>query len=223
MPLPLPLTLAARLTPVVVLAVAGWAMTSGPLAAAPSAEPEALRETVAPSPSPSAPASQAAPTTYTTAPEPCEALTEETVSSLVPGAEPEGKEIPSLDASVRRVCSWNALDGYEYRWLDISFEVARSDEAARTSYEERAEERSGGGEVPGVGDAAYSVVNLTEEDGQETREGAVLVRVANAVVVVTYDGSDFETGKAPDTEEINKGAILAAKEAVEALGDADSG
>ncbi len=47
----------------------------------------------------------------------------------------------------------------------------------------------------------------------------MLVRVANALVIVTYNGSDFESKKAPDTEEINKGAIKAAKSAVAALGD----
>jgi len=35
--------------------------------------------------------------------------------------------------------------------------------------------------------------------------------------VVTYNGSDFESKKAPGTDEINKGAIKAAKEAVAAL------
>ncbi|GAA3501250.1 hypothetical protein GCM10019016_083570 [Streptomyces prasinosporus] len=39
-------------------------------------------------------------------------------------------------------------------------------------------------------------------------------RAANALVIVTYNGSDFESKKAPSTEEINKGAIKAAKEAV---------
>jgi hypothetical protein len=39
------------------------------------------------------------------------------------------------------------------------------------------------------------------------------------VVIVTYKGSDFETKKAPSTDEINKGAIKAAKEAVAALED----
>lgn len=61
------------------------------------------------------------------------------------------------------------------------------------------------------------MVNLTTEDKQQTREGTVLARVANALVVVTYNGSDFESKKAPGTDEINKGAIKAAKEAVASL------
>jgi hypothetical protein len=212
--LPLPLALTARLAPVAVLATAGWVMSSGPDTTTDAVDrkpPDGGR------PSASAPATQAATKTYAAAPAPCEALAEKTVTSLVPGVKAEGKEIPSTDTKARRTCSWNALKGYDYRWLDVSYEVMESDGAARKSYTERVADRSGGGDVPGLGDTAYSVVNLTTEDGQQTREGTVLVRAANAVVMVTYNGSDFESKKAPATEEINKGAIKAAKEAVAAL------
>lgn len=83
--------------------------------------------------------------------------------------------------------------------------------------------KSGGGTVPGLGDGAYSVVNLSTEDKQQTREGVVMVRVSNALVVVTYSGSDFDTKKAPGTDEINKGAIKVARAAVGALGGGQSG
>ena len=213
--LPLPLALTARLAPVAVLATAGWAMSSGP-----DTSPAAKERTPSPGTterSASAPASPSATKTYATAPAPCESLAGKTVTSLVPGAKAAGKEIPSTDTKVRRTCSWNALKGYDYRWLDVSFEVMDTGEAARTSYKERVADRSGGGDVPGLGDSAYSVVNLTTEDKQQTREGTVLVRAANALVMITYNGSDFESKKAPGTTEINKGAIKAAKEAVAAL------
>jgi hypothetical protein len=212
--LPLPLALTARLAPVAVLATAGWALSSGPdttSAATPEPSPRATR------PSASAPATRAAAKTYAAAPDPCASLAKKTVTALVPGAKPAGKEIPSTDAEVRRTCSWNALKGYDYRWLDVSFELSETDEEALTTYRERIAEDSGGGEVPGLGDAAYSVVELTTEDKQQTREGTVVVRAANALVVITYDGSDFESKKAPGTDTINKGAIKAAKEAVAAL------
>ncbi|MGC9381248.1 hypothetical protein [Streptomyces sp. MH13] len=212
--LPLPLALTARLAPVAVLATAGWALSSGP------DTPSAAKDPTPPDTanrSASAPATEAVTKTYAAAPAPCESLAGKTVASLVPGAEADGKEIPSTDTQVRRTCSWNALKGYDYRWLDVSFEVMESDEAARKSYEERTADKGGGGPVPGLGDAAYSVVNLTTEDKQQTREGTVMTRAANALVIITYNGSDFETRKAPGTEEINKGAIKAAKEAVSAL------
>jgi hypothetical protein len=49
-----------------------------------------------------------------------------------------------------------------------------------------------------------------------------MVRVSNALVIVTYNGSDFETKKAPGTDEINTGAIKAARAAVGALGGGQS-
>ncbi|MEU6480024.1 hypothetical protein ABZ858_24690 [Streptomyces sp. NPDC047017] len=224
--LPLPFALTARLSPVLVLACAGWALTSGPLAAqaagshraaaGPESGAAGAGSSAVSGPS-SAPSSSGQPAAYAAAPAPCSAVSAKTLAALVPGAPPAGKEIASTDSQVRRTCSWNALKGYDYRWLDVSFEIMRSDAAARSSYQQRTAEKSGGGAVPGLGDAAYSVVNLTTEDKQQTREGVVLVRAANALVVVTYNGSDFESKKAPDTDEINKGAIGAAREAVAAL------
>lgn len=219
--LPLPLALTARLLPVAVLASAGWALSSGPLAAAPATGHESAHSTQSARNSGGAPAPGASPTAekYTVAPAPCPSLPAATVTSLVPGAKPAGEEIPSTDRSVRRTCSWNALKGYDYRWLDVTFEIMDSEAQAKKSYAERMSEKSGGGTVPGLGDAAYSVVNLSTEDKQQTREGVVLARTSNALVAVTYNGSDFETKKAPATDEINKGAIKAAKEAVAALED----
>ncbi|MGX1273200.1 hypothetical protein [Streptomyces phaeoluteigriseus] len=212
--LPLPLALTARLTPVIVLACAGWAMSSGPTD---SAKDTTAKDTRKPRSESSAPSSTAVTKTYGAAPAPCTSVAAKTVSSLVPAAKTAGKEIPSTDTSLRRTCSWNALKGYDYRWLDVSFELTESDEAAATSYKERTTEKGGGGAVPGLGDEGYSVVNLTTEDKQQTREGTVIARVSNALVVVTYNGSDFESKKAPSTDEINKGAIKAAKEAVASL------
>ncbi|MFJ9737608.1 hypothetical protein [Streptomyces sp. NPDC101166] len=213
--LPLPLALTARISPVAVLACAGWALTSGPLTSAQSTDAATTQKS--PSRSQSAPSSTAVSKTYASAPAPCAGVAAKTVAALVPGAKAEGKEIPSTDTTLRRTCSWNALKGYDYRWLDVSFELMDSDEAAQDSYKERVGDKSGGGAVPGLGDEGYSVVNLVTEDKQQTREGTVFARVANALVVVTYNGSDFETKKAPGTDEINKGAIKAAKEAVAAL------
>ena len=199
--LPLPLALTARLSPVVVLAAAGWALSSGPFAAPQAAEHKPAEEK----------------TETQSASAPCESVAKKTIESLVPGAKTAGKEIPSTDSELRRTCSWNALKGYDYRWLDVSYEVMESDDAAQKSYKAHLDKQSGGGAVPGLGDSAYSVVNLTTEDKQETREGVVIARASNALVTITYNGSDFESKKAPSTDTINKGAIKAAKEAVAAL------
>ncbi|GAA3851411.1 hypothetical protein GCM10022403_098620 [Streptomyces coacervatus] len=210
---PLPLALTARLSPVVVLAAAGWALSSGP--ATTTAEHKDAPKTGGQSAS--APSTTAESKAYGAAPAPCGSVAEKTLKSLVPGAKTAGKELRSTDAKLRRTCSWNALKGYDYRWLDVSFEVMNSDEAAQKTYKDRITEKSGGGAVPGLGDQAYSVVNLTTEDKQQTREGMVFAQVSNVLVVVTYNGSDFETKKAPSTDEINKGAIEASRDAVTAL------
>ncbi|MER8013650.1 hypothetical protein ACIQ7S_11955 [Streptomyces griseoluteus] len=215
--LPLPLALTARLSPVVVLAIAGWALSSGPAATANSGPAPTSQASAGASAAPAAPSTASAVKTYAAAPAPCTGVPVATVKSLVPGAKAAGKEIPSTDSRLRRTCSWNALKGYDYRWLDVSYEVAASDDAAEKEYQQRVAEKSGGGAVPGLGDGGYSVVNLNTEDKQQTREGVVLARAANALVVVTYSGSDFESKKAPETSEINKGAIKAAKEAVASL------
>ncbi|WP_030947021.1 hypothetical protein [Streptomyces sp. NRRL S-646] len=211
---PLPLALTARLSPVVVLAAAGWALTSGPAATTTAEHKDAAKTG---NQSASAPSTTAQTKTYAAAPAPCGSVAEKTLKALVPGAKTAGKEIQSTDAKLRRTCSWNALKGYDYRWLDVSFEVMNSDETAQSTYKQRTADKSGGGAVPGLGDQAYSVVNLTTEDKQQTREGMVFAQVSNVLVVVTYNGSDFETKKAPSTDEINKGAIKASRDAVTAL------
>ena len=213
--LPLPVALTARLSPVVVLAAAGWALSSGPFAATPATEHKDDQKTG--TQSASAPSASAASKAYEAAPAPCTSVAKKTITSLVPGAKTAGREIPSTNSKLRRTCSWNALKGYDYRWLDVSYELMESDAAAEKSYQETVTEKSGGGEVPGVGDSGYSVVNLNTQDKQQTREGVVVIRASNALVTITYNGSDFETKKAPSTDEINKGAIKAAKEAVAAL------
>jgi hypothetical protein len=221
--LPLPLALTARISPVAVLACAGWALTSGPAAPAASAGHQTTQQTSTQSSSSSSdPSSTATAKAYGAAPSPCASVPAATVKSLVPGAKTTGKEIPSTDTRLRRTCSWNALQGYDYRWLDVSFEISGSDQEATQEYQQRVKEKSGGGEVPGLGNSAYSVVNLTTQDKQQTREGVVMVRVSNALVIVTYNGSNFDTKKAPGTDEINKGAIQAARAAVGALGGGQS-
>ena len=213
--LPLPVALTARLSPVVVLAAAGWALTSSP--ATPAGHHDAGQQTSATSPSAPPSTTGSSTKSYTAAPAPCGSVAVKTINALVPGARTAGKEIQSTDAKLRRTCSWNALKGYDYRWLDVSFEVMQSDQAAQKEYTNRLAQKSGGGAVPGLGDSAYSVVNLTTQDKQQTREGVVIARASNVLVVTTYNGSNFETKKAPSTDEINTGAIKAARDAVTAL------
>ncbi|QKV95288.1 hypothetical protein HUT19_29110 [Streptomyces sp. NA02950] len=202
----LPLTLAARLVPVAVLAAAGVAMTA-------AGDSDAQPQESAASPKPSAPATGAttAPPRYPKAPaQACATLPADTVKKLVPGAAAAGNELRTSDVSRRTGCSWHALDDYDYRWLDVAYDVVSTSR--------------GGGKDPesaeplsGLGDRAWLDETLTTEDGQRMREAVVTVRVANATVTVTYNGSDFGSHQAPPAAEIREGAVGAAKKAVAAL------
>ncbi|WP_156722226.1 DUF3558 domain-containing protein [Streptomyces apocyni] len=203
---PLPLLLTVRLLPVVVLATAGWAWTTGPYA--PSTTPAA-----APRPAPSAPAPE--PATHGAPPDPCAAVSEKTIKDLVPGAEPAGKELDLTNPNRRRTCSWNALDGFDYRWLDVSYDVLASEKDARSMYRKRLIATGQG--TDGLGDQASVSVDLTTEDKQQTREAVVLVRSGNALVTVTHNGSNFASEGAPGADVIREGAVRVARGAVRGL------
>ncbi|MFJ4987791.1 hypothetical protein ACIP9H_28815 [Streptomyces sp. NPDC088732] len=235
---PLPLTLAARLLPTAVLAIVGWTMASSQHdAASPSAAGGSPSRPSAPSggsgssngsgPSGAAesPGSSGAPAiTYTKPPAPCTAMTAATIKKLVPEAKTAGKSLALTDPSHRTGCSWNALKGFDYRWLDVTFEVASSgngqsaEKAAQASYDRSKKPNT----AAGIGDEASMSIQVTTEDGQQTREAVVVFRKDNAVVTVTYNGSDFESKKAPGVSEVRDGALAAAKDALAGLAKAST-
>lgn len=207
----LPFTLAARLLPVLVLALVGWTMTSG-------ARPDARGKNaeIAAAPHAASPGQRAA-TAYDEPPEACKALPASVVKALVPGAKTAGVDLKSSDPDRRTGCSWNALKGYDYRWLDVSFEVTGTQTAADRAFEQQVKQADAG-PASGVGDEVQAIGTLTKDDGQQTRQAIVIARKRNAVVTVTYNGSNFGTKKAPTDSVIRKGAFQAATAAVAALG-----
>lgn len=206
----LPVLLTARLLPIVVLAVVGGAM------AASSADHTPARAEPSVSASPSTKAATAP--AYARPPAPCAAVPADTVKELVPGAKTAGSELRTSDSRRRRGCSWHALKGYDYRWLDVTFEISTTARAASDAYGNRKE----GTAVPGLGDEASVATRNTKEDGQQSTSAVVLVRVENALVTVTYSGSDFETRKAPDGKTMREGALEVVKKALTALDDTTS-
>ncbi|MEV3857163.1 hypothetical protein AB0J38_22885 [Streptomyces sp. NPDC050095] len=210
--LPLPVTLAARLLPVAVLACAGWAWSTGPMSD--SADQDHAKASPQSSQSPG-PSDSVAAKTYAKPPAPCDTIADKTVNSLVPGAKTAGKELAATDASVRRGCSWSALKGYDYRWLDVSFEVKSSDAAAKQAFKDGSD--TAGATAQDIGDEARLSTNVTTKDKQQTREAVVTVRRANTLVTITYNGSDFESKGAPSADTVRKGATMAARDAVAAL------
>ncbi|NBE55554.1 hypothetical protein [Streptomyces boluensis] len=199
----LPLLLAGRLLPVAALATAGWAWTTGPYAPV-EPKPLAAAQTGA-KPEP----------TYAKPPAPCEVLSHDTVKDLVPDAERGGKELRLTAPESRRTCAWSALKGYDYRWLDVGYDVRESAADARTAFTARAQDS--GEAVSGLGDRASVTVTIKEKDKQQTREARVVVRSRNALVTVTYTGSDFESQGAPKADTMRDGALKAARTAVAAL------
>jgi len=135
----------------------------------------------------------------------CGAIPDAAVKKLVPGTKTSGDAMKSSDLSRRSGCSWHALEGFDYRWLDISFDVTG-----------RAPGGSGDA-VSGLGDKATVSDKLTSDDDQQVREAVVTVRKDNATIVATYNGGDFESHKAPSSKVIRDGAISAAKNALSAL------
>ncbi|MFE0627667.1 hypothetical protein ACFW3D_11900 [Streptomyces sp. NPDC058864] len=235
----LPLTLAARLLPTAILAIVGWTMASSSHeeagrtsangsqtgSAAPSGSGSDSGSGSGSSGSGSGPGSGSdgskdAPATYSKPPAPCTAIKAATIKKLVPEAKTAGKQLSLTDPSHRTGCSWNALKGFDYRWLDVTFEVSTTrggqdgEAAAKASYERLKKS------IPasGIGDEASVSVELTTEDKQQTREAVVVFRKGNAVVTVTYNGSDFENKKAPIDGEVRDGALTAAKDALAGLG-----
>ncbi|WP_432252065.1 hypothetical protein [Streptomyces sp. HNM1019] len=209
----LPLTLIARLLPVAVLAAAGVAMTT-------SDDSDTSATPSGPSPQTSAPASNAAAPRYTKPPgEACAVLPESMIKDLVPGAKPAGNELKSSDLNRRTGCSWHALDDFEYRWLDIAYNVKSVAGKQGEQGKQGKQQGDGGSAVPGLGDDASVAEKTTKDDDQGIREAVVTVHQDNATVTVTYNGGDFESHKAADSDEIRKGAIGAAKKALAALDD----
>lgn len=232
----LPLTLAARLLPTAILAIVGWTMASSPPEETGPASAHGTRSgSTAPSGSDSGPgpgsdsgsdsgpdAAKDAPATYSKPPSPCTAIKAATIKKLVPEAKTAGKPLPLTDPAHRTGCSWNALKGFDYRWLDVTFEVSATgggqdaEAAAKASYKRLKNPKAAA--ATGIGDEASVSVELTTEDKQQTREAVVVFRKGNAVVTITYNGSDFETKKAPSESVIRAGALTVAKDALAGLG-----
>jgi hypothetical protein len=142
----------------------------------------------------------------------------------VPGAATAGAPLALSDPDRRTGCSWHALKDFDYRWLDVSFDVSQATpraSAAKTATElaqETYTKSRRSTPLTGLGDEASVGDELTTEDGQQLRQAVVVARLTNAVITVTYNGGDFDSGKAPAADGIRQGAITAARAALTALG-----
>ncbi|MEC4016993.1 DUF3558 domain-containing protein [Streptomyces sp. H27-D2] len=187
------------------------------------------------SPASSAPALK--PAKFNKLPDACAALAEKTVKDLVPKVkDAKGDAAKSSDTSARGGCSWNGLDGFQYRWLDVSLQRFDSDPALGTG-DTRAKDYYGkqiaaakaskdaknikDSNADGTGDEATAVTYDLKKDGEEYKNQTVVTRTANIVVTLNYNGAGFEDAKAPDSGDMMKDTQKAAKEAVASVADAN--
>jgi hypothetical protein len=169
-------------------------------------------------------------------PDACSAIPQKTVKSLVPKAKSaKGEASSSSDTNARSGCSWNGLNGYQYRWLDVSFQrydsvqgIGSADSQAVKHFQQQvgtAEAAAKGATATttsGVGDQATTVTAKVTKDKEDYQQVTVVTRTANAVIVLNYNGAGFENAKNPSAADLQKDAVSAAKETVAAVAAANT-
>ncbi|MEU6175545.1 DUF3558 domain-containing protein [Streptantibioticus parmotrematis] len=166
---------------------------------------------------------------YTKLPDPCRAIAAATVKTMVPSAQDAGGKAVSSGDDSHAGCSWTGLDGYQYRFLDDTFQrfdtIANSTSAedqAKSAYQlavQTAAKASGAKAVaaPGLGDQATLITWDAKKDGAQYHYAAVIARSANAIVTVDFSGAGLQGDEQPKTDRMNKDAEQATKEALAAL------
>ncbi|EDY45478.1 membrane protein [Streptomyces sp. SPB074] len=181
---------------------------------------------------------------YAKLPEPCTALSAKTLKALVPAAkDTKGSQGSSDDLNARGTCSWNSLDsngvhGSQYRWLSLALVRFDSDATLGTGDERAAaylakqitatrataEAKDLKSEkVAGLGDEATAVTYALKKKEGDFEQQTLLVRTANAVLTLDYNGAGLAGEKTPDPAKLRKDAERAAGDAVAAVASANGG
>ncbi|MFI9100021.1 DUF3558 domain-containing protein [Streptomyces fildesensis] len=160
-------------------------------------------------------------------PDACKSVTQATVGRLVPKVKSAaGTAAKSPVQDQRGGCSWNGLDGYQFRWLDVALQrfdsaggVGSGEEQAKKRFTEQvaaAAQVKGATSVKadGVGDEATLVSALVEKDKLNYQDETVVARTGNVIVILSHNGAGFEGAKTPAADQLQKDALAAAKEAV---------
>ncbi|NEA56891.1 DUF3558 domain-containing protein [Streptomyces sp. SID13666] len=183
----------------------------------------------------SASAAPAAAAKFAKLPDPCKSVTQATVARLVPKVKSAaGTAAKSSVQDQRGGCSWNGLDGYQFRWLDVSLQrfdsangVGSGEEQAKKRFAEQvatATQLKGAtsAKADGVGDEATLVSALVEKDKLNYQDETVVVRTGNVIVILSHNGAGFEGAKTPAADQLQKDAVAAAKEAVASVAAANA-
>lgn len=174
---------------------------------------------------------------YKKLPVPCDAFSKDTIKKLMPKVkDASGDQGTSDDNAARGSCSWSSLDnkgvdGSQFRWLDVGYQ--RYDSAPGIgSGEERATEFYGkqvtvtkgikgakkvkAVKTAGIGDEATAITYDVKNDGNDFKNTTVVVRAANIVVTINYNGAGLAGADTPKADKLLKDAQAAAKEAATA-------
>ncbi|MFM9369179.1 DUF3558 domain-containing protein [Streptomyces sp. Da 82-17] len=175
-------------------------------------------------------------------PDACKALKGDTIEDLVPEVDDKsGKSASSEDTSTRGSCSWTGLDsngtkGSQFRWLNLGLvrydsnaTLGTGDKLAQTQFTKKIEEAKaldGAKNVEtktleGVGDEATLITSDQKKKEGDFKNHRVVARVANAVVVIDYNGAGLAGAGDPDSKKMAKDAQEAAEEAVAAVESAN--
>ncbi|MEW1546795.1 DUF3558 domain-containing protein [Streptomyces tsukubensis] len=176
-------------------------------------------------------------------PSACGAVPSKSVTELVPGASPKaGTAGRSADVLARANCHWkgsddNGLKGTQYRWLDVSFLRYDSEEALKTTGEQRAQESYAkevtkaktvadakslkSAPAAGIGTEATAVTYTLRKVDADFSYTTIVSRIDNVVVTLTYNGAGMAGAKSPSVSEVSADATKAAKEAVASVGAAN--
>lgn len=173
-----------------------------------------------------------APVTYGTLPDACGSVTEATVNALVPKAKSaKGTPAHSSDPGSRSGCSWtgDGKDGYQYRWLSVTLQRFSSDPQLGSGDAQAAKRyadqvRTLGAvkgftstAVSGLGDQATSVAGQATVAKIISQNDTVVIRQANVVVLVEYNGAGLVGKRNPTASTVNSGAQRAAKDVAAAV------
>jgi hypothetical protein len=177
-----------------------------------------------------------APAKYTQLPEPCGTLSKGTIGDLVPNAKASGGQVLKFsDPDVHAGCDWTGLDGYEYHYLGVDLRrsetvqgVGSAEDQAKTQFTQLKQSTTAPdglkkGSAPyihsiGLGDDSQLVSAEVSKDKTTYRNVTVIVRQANVILDVSYEGAGFEGSKEPAAKDIEADATKAAKEALGHVG-----
>ncbi|MEU9101597.1 DUF3558 domain-containing protein [Streptomyces sp. NPDC048361] len=184
-----------------------------------------------------------APAKFTKLPEPCPSISEKAIDEYVPKAKAKAGVVgKTSDPQSQASCTWNGLedkgvDGSQYRWLDIDFKrydstpgLGSGDVLARKQFDHAVSSAQSTDNaqnvktapVSGLGDQATSITFDLKKDEATFRYAVVVVRTANAVIAIDYNGTGYQGADAPDTGNVQGGANALAKEAVAAVAAANN-